>query len=96
VTSIDFISAREINDAGQKMARWAIAITRENGAEELAMFDPWIGVEAGYVEPVLRGMTQLNPELKGRLRIVPVVVDIREMTEEEESPFRKSSIGDAT
>jgi hypothetical protein len=34
-------------------------------------------------------MQALNPELK--IRIVSVVVDIREMTEEEEAVFRKAS-----
>ena len=80
----------------KKMARWAIAITRESGVEELAMFDPWIGVEARYMEPVLRGMLHLNPKLEGKLRIVRVVVDIREMTKEEEVALSLASSSDAS
>ena len=75
----------------KKIPRRAIAITRESGVEELAMFYPLLGETEGYTRPVLMDMVRLNPELDGRLRILPVVVDICEMTEEEKAIFRKAS-----
>jgi hypothetical protein len=74
----------------RKLRRWAIARTRDDGVEELAMFYPLYAMTKDEMAPVLRGMLHLNPELDGKLRIVPVVVDIREMTEEEGNAFRKS------
>lgn len=76
----------------KKMRRWTIAITRESGVEQLAsyVFHPMLAVEDGYLYPVLSEMIQGNPELEGKLRIVPVFVDVREMTEEEGDDFRKS------
>jgi hypothetical protein len=38
---------------------------------------------------MLAGIIKAYPELDGKLRLVPVVVDIREMTAEEEARFRE-------
>jgi hypothetical protein len=74
------------------LRRWTIVITRKAGVEQLAsyVFHPMLAVEEGYLYPVLSEMIQGTPELEDKLRIVPVMVDVREMTEEEGDAFRKS------
>ena len=76
----------------KRIFRWALAITRETGVEELAMFDPLFGVDEIEMRVVMMDMVDLNPELKGKLRIVPVVVDVREMTEEEAASLRETRL----
>jgi hypothetical protein len=76
----------------KKMRRWAIAITREPGVEELAILDThWLGADEAEMRVFLRGAVHRSPELDGKLRVIPVIVDVREMTEEEEAVFRKFS-----
>jgi hypothetical protein len=41
------------------------------------------------MEMIMNGMVRDRPELEGKLRLVPVVVEIREMTAEEEARFRE-------
>jgi hypothetical protein len=77
----------------KQMGRWAIAIMRENGVEGLFTQDPFLGPPLGTNEAGMRvmlaGIIKAFPELDGKLRLVPVVVDIREMTAEEEARFRE-------
>jgi hypothetical protein len=77
----------------KKMRRWSIAITRGTGVEELAlaaMGDHWLGADEAEMQVFLRGAVHRSPELDGKLRVIPVIVDVREMTEEEGDAFRKS------
>ena len=87
---------RRLTMQSKQMARWAIAIMRKNGVEGLAMRNPLLSPLLGNnkfgMGAILKEMEQANPELRGNLRIVPVVVDIREMTEEEEASFRKTRV----
>jgi hypothetical protein len=76
----------------QKVHRWAIGIMR-GSVETLAIQDPIIGPMLGMnrvgMEMIMNGMVRDRPELEGKLRLVPVVVEIREMTAEEEARFRE-------
>lgn len=78
-----------------QMARWAIVVRREDGVERLFTQDPFLGPPLGTNEAGMRamlaGITRDMPKLEGKLRLVPVVVDIREMTEEEAAKFRDNS-----
>jgi len=69
-----------------------VAVTRENGIEELAHFDAVVGTEETAMGTVLGAMKHNNPELAGKLRLVPVIVDIREMTEEEIAERRNAGL----
>jgi hypothetical protein len=77
----------------QKIYRWAIGITQESGVESLAIYDPILGPMLGMnragMEMIMKGMVRDKPRLEGKLRLIPVVVDIREMTEEEQVAFRE-------
>jgi hypothetical protein len=57
----------------------------------MAIYDPILGLGMDRVgmEMVMKGMVQENPKREGKLRLIPVVVDIREMTAEEEARFRE-------
>jgi hypothetical protein len=76
----------------QKVHRWAIGIKRES-VETLAIQDPIIGPMLGMnragIEMIMMGMIRDNPQLEGKLRLITVVVDIREMSAEEEAQFRE-------
>jgi hypothetical protein len=78
----------------RQIARWGIATRRENEVERLAMQDallgPMLGTNEAGMRVILKNMVQASPELEGKLRIVPVILDIREMTDEEAAKFRKS------
>ena len=74
-----------------KLRAWAIAKLQKDGKEHLAFWDPMLMQDRMAEEVALREMQRLNPELEGKLRVVPVVVDIREMTEEEAAKFKEAN-----
>lgn len=78
----------------QKIARWAIGIVRGSGVETLAIQTPILGPMLGMNEigmrVIMKEMVHNKPDLEGKLRLVPVVVDIREMTEEEAAKFKEA------
>jgi hypothetical protein len=76
-----------------RLRRWAIAVVRD-GVEKLAHWHPMTGESESITSGQAKQMEEANPNLRGKLRVVPVVVDIREMTEEEEAAFRKASEGE--
>jgi hypothetical protein len=77
----------------KQMGRWAIGIMRDSGVESLAIYDPILGPMLGGnrvgMEMIMKGMVRDRPEFEGKLRLIPVIVDIREMTAEEEARFRE-------
>lgn len=60
---------------------------REDGAEELVWWEPFLLHDKKAAQFALGEFRQLNPEVKARN--VLVMVEIREMTEAEDAEFRK-------
>jgi hypothetical protein len=60
---------------------WAIAITRKDGTEKIFKYDAFLSIHPDQAEVILRKMRRENPA--GIFRVVPITVEVREISEEE-------------
>jgi hypothetical protein len=71
-------------------AMWVIAKKHDDGTERLMWYDKVLGFdEEEAMRPALRRLEHNNPELKGKLRIVPVIVTIEEMPADKAEAWRE-------